>query len=329
MKRRDFITLVGGATAVWPLAASAQAPDRMQRVGVQQGSEATDSEGQHRIGLLRQELQKLGWTDGHNLRFEYRWSGVDPNRIRSDAVELVGLKPDVILASSDFVVTILKRETSTIPIVFTNITDPVGLGYVASVSHPGGNLTGFASFDYSLSGKMVEVLKETAPNISRVAVILNPEQPPLIEMAREIEAVAPSLGINVTTARVRNAAEIENAIETFAREPNGGLVVLPNPVVNINRQLIILLAARYRLPSIFRFRYYAVDGGLVSYGIDPDDYIRGAAIYVDRILRGEKPSELPVQQPSKFLLVVNLKAAKAIGLDVPTRLLLRADEIIE
>jgi putative ABC transport system substrate-binding protein len=329
MRRRQFITLLGGAATAWPLAARAQQAGRVRRVGVLRGAEATDPEAQRQHAVFRQELQKLGWTEDRNVQFEYRWSGLDPDRIRTDAVELVGLKPDVILASSDFVVTILQRETSTIPIVFTNITDPVGLGYVASVSHPGGNLTGFATFEYSLSGKMLEVLKETAPTISRVAVILNPTQAPLIEMGHAIEAVAPSLGIRVTTAGVRNSAEIENAIETLAGEPNGGLIVLPNPIVNANRQLIILMAARYRLPSIYRFRYFVMEGGLVSYGVDPLDYFRGAATYIDRILRGEKPSELPVQQPAKFELVVNLKAARAIGLEVPTSLLLRADEVIE
>ncbi len=328
MRRRAFITLLGGATA-WPLAARAQQPDRIRRIGVLNPFAEDDPEVRANLTAFRQALEKLGWTDGRNVRIDYRWGSADPARIRVQAKELVGLQPDVILVGSTLALQPLLQETRSIPIVFTQITDPVGAGLIASLARPGGNLTGFTVAEFSTFGKLLEVLKEVAPHVTRVAVILNPDQIPQAGMLRAIEAAAPSFRVQVTAAGVRNGAEVEQAIDQFAREPNAGLIVLPNPVTEGNRKVIATMAARHRLPAAYAFRHFVADGGLICYGIDLADQHRQAASYVARILRGERPAELPVQQPTKFLLVINLKTAKALGLDVPAALLGRADEVLE
>jgi putative ABC transport system substrate-binding protein len=329
VRRREFILALGGAAAACPLAARAQQLAHIRRIGVLSPFSENDSEAQANVSAFRHALEKLSWTVGTNLHIDYRWGSGDPERIRAYAIELVGLKPDVLLVSTALVLQPLQQQTRDIPIVFTQISDPVGSGFVASLSHPGGNVTGFTPAEFSMYGKSLEVLKEAAPHVARVAVILNPEQRPQAGMWRAIEAVAPSFRVQLTAAHVRNAAEIERAIDVFARQPNGGLLVLPNPVNEGNRKLIIAMAARHRLPAVYAFRFFVTDGGLISYGVDLADQYRQAASYVDRILRGEKPAELPVQQPTKFALVVNLKTAKALGLEVPPTLLARADEVIE
>ena len=328
MRRRDFIALAGAAAA-WPLAARAQPAADVRRIGVLSPFAESDPEVQANVTAFRQSLQKLGWTEGRNLRIDYRWGSADAERIRAQAIELVGLKPDVILVSTALALQPLQRETRSIPIVFTQITDPVGSGFVASLANPGGNITGFTPAEFSMFGKSLEVLKEAAPQVTRVAVILNPEQKPQAGMWRAIEAAAPSFGVRLTAAGVRNSGEIERAVDSFAREPNGGLIVLPNPVNEGNRKLIITLAARHRLPAVYAFRFFVRDGGLISYGVDLVDQYRQAAAYVDRIFKGEKPADLPIQQPTKFELVINLKTAKALGLDLPWFLQQRADEVIE
>jgi ABC-type uncharacterized transport system substrate-binding protein len=329
MKRREFITLVGGAAAAWPLAARAQQPERMRRVGVLMPFAENDSEAQSNLTAFRQAFQMLGWIDGRNVRIDYRWGGADAQRIRAYAIELVGLKPDVILASTPLALQPLQQETRSIPIAFTQITDPVGSGFVASLAHPDGNITGFTTAEFSMYGKSLEVLKEIAPHVTRVAVILNPEQIPQTSMWHAIEAAAPSFKVQLKAAHVHDSAEIERAIDMFARESNGGLIVLPNVPTIAHRELIITLAARNRLPAIYSDRHFVSGGGLIAYGNDRADQYRQAALYVDRILRGEKPSNLPVQQPTKFELVINLKTARALSLEVPSTLLARADEVIE
>ena len=278
---------------------------------------------------FRDALERIGWTDGRNVHIDTRWGNADGQRIQGYVTEIVGLKPDVILVSTTLVLQPLQRATRSIPIIFTQISDPVGADIVASLAHPGGNITGFAPAEYSMYGKSLEVLKEIAPHVTRAGVVFNPAQKPQAGMLRAIEAVAPSLGVRVTAAGVRNAAEIDRALDAFAREPSGGLVVLPNPVTEGNRKLIIAMSARLRLPAVYTFPFFAKDGGLISYGVDLADQYRQAASYVDRILRGESPAELPVQQPTKFRLLVNLKTAKALGLEVPPSLLARSDEVIE
>ena len=326
--RRELLAALGGA-AGWPLAACAQQPDRMRRVGVLMPFAENDSDAQANIAAFRRALQVLGWTDNRNVRIDYRWGGGEPERINTYARELVGLKPDVILVSSPLVLQPLLQETRSIPIVFTQITDPVGSGFVASLAHPGGNVTGFAIAEFSMYGKSLEMLKEVAPQVARVAVLLNPEQAPQAGMWRAIEAAAPSFRVQVTAADVRDSAEIKRAIDSFASESNGGLIVLPNVPTIVHRGLIMAMAARHRLPAVYSFRQFVREGGLISYGPDRLDQYRRAAAYVDRILRGEKPSDLPVQQPTKFELAINLKTAKALGLDVSPMLLGRADEVIE
>jgi putative ABC transport system substrate-binding protein len=329
MQRRDFITLIGGAAAAWPLAVHAQQPGGMRRVGVLMAFAENDLDAQANITAFRQALQKLGWTDSGNVHIDYRWGAGDPERIRAYAIELVGLKPDVILAVSALVLQPLLQEARSIPIVFTQIGDPVGSGFVASMPHPGGNITGFTPAEFSMQAKKLEILKEVAPRVTRVAVLLNPEQIPQAGMWRAIEDVAPTFRVQLTAAAVRDPAEIERAIDIFARESNGGLIVLPSGLTIVHRGLIIALAARHRLPAVYQYRQFVTDGGLMSYGNDLADQYRQAASYVDRILRGEKPGDLPVQQPTKFELVINLRTAKALGLTVPPTLLDRADEVIE
>ncbi len=327
MRRRDFITLLGGA-ASWPLTVRAQQP-AMRRIGVLMGTVEDDPEGRSYVKSFLQGLQASGWTHGRNVQIDYRWGGADRARIQTYATELIRLQPDVILAQTSLVMPPLQQETRSIPIVFVQINNPVESGLVASMARPGANITGFTSFELTVGGKWLEMLKEIAPGVSRVAVILNPVQSPQVAILRAIEAVAPSVGVPVITAGVQNAAEIERAVDAFAREPNGGLIVLPNPVTIGQRELIIALAARHRLPAVYAYRYFVTDGGLMSYGVDLADLYRRAAGYVDRILKGEKPADLPVQAPTKYSQIINLKTAKALGLTIAPSLLTRADEVIE
>jgi len=309
--------------------ARAQQPERTRRIGVLLVGSESDPEWQLRRAAFVDGLRKFGWTEGTNVLIHYRWVGDDAARVRLYATELTGMRPDVIWTSGSLQLLLLKRATRTIPIVFTQVYDPVGSGFVTNLNRPGGNITGFTLGEFSMGGKTLEVLKEVAPQVSRVAVLLNLEQPPHVAMWRSIEAIAPSFGVRLTPADAPDSDEIERAIEAFAREPNGGLIVLPSPITQVHRELITALAARHRLPAAYAFRFYVTSGGLVSYGIDPADQARQAAGYVDRILKGEKPADLPIQQPTKFELVINLKTAKALGLDIPTSLLARADEMIE
>jgi putative tryptophan/tyrosine transport system substrate-binding protein len=305
----------------------ARQPDRVRRIAVLMGFAEGDPEAQRYIKAFLQGLQQLGWAQGRNVQIDYRWGRADPERIKTYAVEIVQLKPDVILISTALVLQPLKQLTGTIPIVFTQMNDPVESGFVASMARPGGNITGFTSLEVTVGGKWLEMLKEIAPGVTRAAVILNPVQPPQVAILRAIEAVAPSAGVLLTTAGVQDAAAIERAVIAFARESNGGLIVLPNPVTIGQRELINALAVRHRLLAVYAYRYFVTDGGLMSYGVDAADLYRRAAGYVDRILKGEKPDDLPVQAPTKYELVINLKAAKAIGLTIPESFLLRADVI--
>jgi ABC-type uncharacterized transport system substrate-binding protein len=329
MRRREFITLIGGAAAAWPLAARAQQPDRMRRVGLLMGYPEGDAQGQASLAAFKQGLQDLGWTEGRNIQIDTRWAGGDPAKARIFAKELIGMTPDVIVPSTNLVAGILQQETRTIPIVFVLVGDPVVSGYVASLAKPGGNLTGFANMEQSVAGKWVEIFKEIAPNVRRVGVILHPETPANVGLLRWIEAAAPSYGVKLTTLAVHNAPEIESAVTAFAAEPNGGVIVAPHAVTFGNRGIIIGLAARHRLPTVYPVRIFAKEGGLLSYGGDPIDPFRWGASYVDRILKGAKPADLPVQFPTKYDLVVNLKTAKVLGLTIPPTLLARADEVIE
>jgi putative ABC transport system substrate-binding protein len=329
LKRREFITLLGGATAVWPLAVRAQQPDRVRRIGVLMGFAESDSEGQARIAAFRDELQKVGWTEGHNIRIEMRWPGANADRTRAYAAELVNLKPELIVAGATSALTPLSQATRTIPIVFVQVSDPVRAGFVRSLVHPGGNITGFALYEYAIAVKWLELLKQIAPRVTRVGVIHDPTLSVNVGQLPEIIAAAPSFGVQLSTLAVRDAAEIERAIEKFAPDPDGGLVVLPNPPTTDHRGLIIALAAKHRLPAVYPYRLHVASGGLASYGVDVGDLYRRAAAYVDRILKGEKPGELPVQYATKFELVINLNTAKALGLDPPISLLARTDEVIE
>ena len=328
MRRRDFFTLFGGAAAAWPLVARAQQPERMRRIGVLTAFAENDVEGQARAKAFLQRLQDLGWTDGRNVRIEFRWV-TDPDHIRAIAAELIRLTPDVILAYGSPVLTALRRETSSIPIVFVQVTNPVGGGFVASLAHPGGNITGFTNFEFAIGGKWLETLKEIAPDTRRVAVILDPENPTASGYLGAIEAMARSSGVEVTPAAGRDAADTERAIEVFARGPHGGVIVLPDIIAIVHRELFVALAARHRLPAVYPLRLFAASGGLVSYGVDQISQSRQAASYVDRILKGENPADLPVQGPTRYELVINLKTAKAIGLTMPPTVLTRADEVIE
>ena len=327
--RREFITLLGGAAATWPLAARAQQGGRMRRVGVLQNLASDDPAEQARLMAFGQGLQELGWTIGQNVRIENRWSAGDPDRIRRNTEEMVALAPDVILASGNAGVAPLLQATRTVPVVFVIVPDPVGAGFVDSLARPGGNATGFIAYEYGLSGKWLEVLKEIAPGVTRAAVIRDPALASGPGQFAAIQSIAPSLGVEVSPVNVRDAGEIERAITAFAHSPNGGLIVTGSALVGIHRHLIIALAARHKLPAVYVERTYVAAGGLISYGSDFLDQYRRAASYVDRILKGEKPADLPVQQPTKYELVINLKTAKALGLDIPPTLLARADEVIE
>jgi putative ABC transport system substrate-binding protein len=329
MRRRDFITLLGGAAATWPMAARAQQPQRMRRIGVLLPAAADDAEFQDRIGAFLQGLQELGWSIGRNVRIETRWATTNAVEIRRHAAELAALAPDAILAASSPALAALQQATRTVPIVFVNIIDPVGSGFVDSLARPSGNITGFLLFEYSLGGKWLELLKQIAPNVTRAAVFRDTGNPSGNAQFGAIQAVAPSRGIEVSPINMRDASEIERAAAAFARSANGGLIVTGSALATVHRNLIIELAAHAKLPAVYYARYYVVAGGLISYGPDFADQFRRAAGYVDRILKGEKPGELPVQAPVKFDLAINLTTAKALGLEVPPSLLARADEVIE
>jgi putative ABC transport system substrate-binding protein len=327
MKRREFIAGLGGAAA-WPLAARAQQPERMRRIGVLL-STANDPEGQARVAAFQQELLQLGWTEGRNVLIDARWAAGNADNIRKYATELIALAPDVILANGSAVVAPLLQATRTIPIVFVFVPDPVGAGYVDSLSRPGGNATGFALSEYAMSAKWLELLKEVAPRLTRAAVLRDPTIAAGSGQLGAMQSVAPSLGMELIPLGVRDAGEIERAIAAFARSPNGGLIVTGTVLAGTQRDLIVGLAARHKLPAVYFQRFFVADGGLISYGPDFVDQYRRAAGYVDRILKGEKPADLPVQAPTKYELVINLNTAKALGLEVPQSLLARADEVIE
>jgi putative tryptophan/tyrosine transport system substrate-binding protein len=327
--RRQFLATLGGAVA-WPLAARAQQADRVRRIGALIGAPTADNpDAQANIGAFLQVLQQLGWTDGRNVRIDIRWGAGNADEIRKYAAELAALAPDVIFASGTASVGPMLQATRTVPIVFANVADPVGAGFVDSLARPGGNASGFIQFEYSLSGKWLELLKQIAPGVTRAAVLRDPAITSGIGQFAVIQSVAPSVGVEVSAINVRNAGEIERAVTAFARSSNGGLIVTASALAVLHRQLIIALAARHKLPAVYYRRYFVTSGGLISYGYDVVEQFRGAAGYVDRILKGATPADLPVQAPTKYELVINLKTAKALGLEVPPTLLARADEVIE
>jgi putative tryptophan/tyrosine transport system substrate-binding protein len=328
MARRDFITLLGGAVAAWPLAARAQQADRIRRIGVLVPQDQDSPVAQARVGALLQELRQLGWT-GRNARIDIHWAGTDAENIRKHAAELATLAPDVILANGSVVVAPLLQLTRTVPIVFVVVPDPVGAGFVDSLARPGGNATGFVQFEYGLSGKWLELLKELAPRVIRAAVLRDAAIPAGTGQFGAIQSVAPSVGVEVSPVNIRDAGEIERAVAAFARSANGGMIVTGSALAQLHRNLIITLAARHKLPAVYFERFFVTAGGLISYGPDLVDQYRRAAVYVDRILKGEKPADLPVQAPTKYELVINLKTAKALSLEIPPTLLARADEVIE
>jgi len=332
MRRREFILALGGAAApslLWPLMARAQQGERIRRIGILLPAGADDAEYQARVGAFLQALGQFGWNIGHSLRIDTRWATANAAEIRRHAAELVALPPDVILAHGASTVGPLLQATRTVPIVFPIAGDPVAAGFVDSLARPGGNATGFLAFEYSLSGKWLELIKQVAPGVTRIAVLRNPATPTGPAMFGVIQAVAPSLRVEVNPVNVRDAPEIERAITAFARSGNGGLIVTPSGPADLHRHLIVTLAARHKLPAVYTERSFVAAGGLISYGPDFVDQYRQAAGYVDRILKGEKPADLPVQAPTKYETVINLKTAKALGLAVPQSLLARADEVIE
>ena len=328
MHRRDFITLLSGAAAVWPLAVRAQQPERARHLGMLTVLGPDDVEGQVRTTVFDQALQQLGWTVGRDLKIEVRQVGGDTDRIRRYAAELVALAPDVIVSIGSVAVAPLQQATRTIPIVFVNVPDPVGAGFVQSMARPGGNITGFSNFEYSMSGKWAELLKQAAPNVTRALVFRDPTSAAGIGQFGAVRSVAQSLGVELTPLNVRDIDEIERNVAAFARSGNGGAIVTAGGTA-LHRELIIGLAARHNLPAVYPYRYYAVDGGLITYGPNTLDPVRRAAGYVDRILKGEKPADMPVQAPTKYELIINLKTARALGLTLPQSLLATADEVIE
>ena len=331
MQRRQFITLVAGGAAAWPLAARAQRPDGVRRVGVLMGIAESDPAQPSFVAAFTRGLQDLGWTAGRNIQIDYRWGAGDADKIQNFAREFVEQKPDLIVAHTTPVVAALKQQTSTIPIVFTQVSDPIGSHFVDGLAHPGGNITGFTNLESSMGAKLMELLKEVAPATSRVALMFNPATSPDggSYFLKPVEAAAPMLKMTMVGAPVHNPAEIEAIMASLAREPNAGLIVMPDVFILAHREQIIALADRYRLPAAYAYRLFPVSGGLMSYGTDLVDLFRRAAPYVDRILKGEKPADLPVQTPNKYELVINLKTAKAFGLDVPLSVQQRADEVIE
>ena len=329
MQRREFITLLGGTAAAWPLAARAQQPNRMRRIGVLVGWAENDPDIQVQLAVFRQGLERLGWTEGRNVRIDYRFAAASPGQFQALAKELVALQPDVMVADTTPGAVALQRESRAIPIVFRGVSDPIGSGFIASLARPGGNLTGLLNFEASITGKWLQMLKEIAPRLARTALVANPKTTPYDYFLRAAEVVAPSLAIELVPSRVDSAADIERAIESFVRVPNGGLVLLPDINNTLHRDLIIALAARHRLPAVYYNRVFVAAGGLMLYAPDRVDEFRQVASYVDRILRGEKPADLPVQAPVKYETVINLKTAKALGLTVPDLMIVRADEVIE
>jgi putative ABC transport system substrate-binding protein len=329
MRRRDFIKVITGFAAAWPLGARAQQADRMRRIGVLMGLAADDSEGQARVAAFLRGLQEAGWVVGRNVQIDYRWSAGDADRGRRYAAELVALAPDVILGAGSLALGPLLHATRVVPIVFVHVPDPVGAGFVDSLARPGGNATGFTLFEYGTSGKWLELLKQIAPGVTRVAVVRDPAITGGIGQWGAIQSAAPALGVEVTPVNVRDAGEIERAIMAFAREANGGVIVTASGAAILHRERIITLAARYKMPAIYFQRPFVTAGGLISYGANLPDQYRRAAEYVDRILKGEKPGDLPVQAPTKYEMVINLKTAKALGLTLPPPLLASADEVIE
>ena len=330
MRRREFITLVGCSAATWPLAVRAQQPERMRRMGVLSGFAVDDPEAQARIAAFRQGMQEHGWSEGRNLQIDYRWAGPDVGRIKAFAAELVSTSPSVIFALSSPSVAALREVTRTIPVVFAGIGDPVGQGFVASLARPGGNITGFTGLEFSLGEKWLGFLKELAPSLSRAAFLFHPEIGPYyLSWLKSVEAAATALGVQITVTPIRALADIEAAIRTIAALPNGGLVVEPDAYTIGNRRLIIEFAARYRLPAVYANARDVAEGGLVSYGPDVNELFRRSASYIDRILKGENPADLPVQQPLKYELAINVKTAKALGLTVPDKLLAVAEKVIE
>ena len=327
MKRREFITLLCGA-AVWPLAARAQQPAQMRRVGVLE-SAGIETDQQAGVAVFKEVLRQLGWIDGRNVRVEVRWASADPARARKDAEELVALQPDIIVVTGALGLQALLQTTRSVPIVFNSIADPVGSGFIDNLARPGGNATGFILFDYALTAKWVELLKEIAPTVTRVAVLRDPELTAGVGQFAVIQYVAPSVGMEVSAISMRDAREIEQDVAKFASSPNGGLILTASALAVVHRDLVVRLAAKHKLPAVYHRRYFVTGGGLMSYGPEVDEGFRGAARYVDRILKGEKPADLPVQAPTKYELVINLKTAKALGLTIPPSVLARADEVIE
>jgi putative tryptophan/tyrosine transport system substrate-binding protein len=328
MKRREFITLVGGAAA-WSLVAHAQQGERMRRIGVLVNIAGDNPDAQSNMAVFLQTLQQLGWTEGRNVQIDTRRAAGDPAEIRRHAAELVASAPDVIVSTGNAGVGPLLRETRTIPIVFNNVVDPIGAGFVDTMARPGGNATGFLQFEYALSGKWLELIKEIAPRVTRVAILRDPAVTSGIGQFAVIQSVAPLVGVDVSAISLGDAGEIDRAVTAFARSPNGGLILTASALSMVHRELIIALAARYKLPAVYPRRYFAASGGLISYGHDFAAQYRGAAGYVDRVLKGEKPADMPVQAPTRYEMVLNLKTAKALGLDVPTIVRVRADEVIE
>ena len=328
MRRRKFITLIGGAAVAWPLSARAQQPERIRRVGVLLGTAESDPEAQSLISATRRRLEQLGWSEGRNIRMKNRWTAGDNERLRAYAAELAQLNSDVIVCEGTPVVAAVQQATRTIPVVFVNANNPIGSGFVASIARPGGNITGFVSSEPAMGGKWLETLKEIAPEVARVGLVYNP-QTHTGQNFQSIESVSQALAVKAIRLPFSNAAEIERTVGDFAREPKGGLLVLPDNSTILHRNLICTLAAQYQLPAIYPFRRFITSGGLTYYGADTKDMYQKLAEYVDRILKGVKPADLPVQTPTKFGLIINLRTAKALGLSIPSTLLVRADEVIE
>jgi putative ABC transport system substrate-binding protein len=329
MKRREFISLVGGAALVWPPAAHGQQAEAARRIGILMSLAADDRQGQERHATFVQRLRELGWTEDRNVRIETRWTSGNAADMRKYSAELVAFAPNVILAAGGSTVVPLMQATNIIPVVFTGVSDPVGGGLVASLARPGGNVTGFTAFEYAMSGKWLELLKEVAPVVKRVAVLRDASIPQGIGQFGAVQSLGPSLGVEVSPLNVRDAVEIERDITAFARDSNGGLIITGSGLAIVHRELIVTLAARYKLPAIYFERFFVADGGLISYGPDLLDQYRRAAAYVDRILKGEKPADLPVEAPTKYETAINLKTAKMLDLTVPPMLLARADAVIE
>jgi putative ABC transport system substrate-binding protein len=329
MRRRQFLSFLAGAACLTPVGAQAQRPEQVRRVGAVLALPERNTDGQARIAAFRKELERLGWSEGRNLHIEYRWAAADPNLARTYVAELIAQKPDVIFASPTSMAAAVHRETRSIPVIFAQVADPVAEGLVNSFAHPGGNITGFSHFEFGIGGKWLEVLKEIAPNVKRAAIMYDPANHASTGYLPFMATAARALAVDVIPSPVRDDAEIERVTAAMAREANGGLILIPGPIMGTRHRLIISLATRHRLPSVYSFRYYPADGGLASYGVDLVDLYRRAAGYVDRVLRGERPADLPVQGPTKYELVINTKAAKALGLTVSPTLVARADEIIE